>query len=77
MSKDMGQDMNLSELMRIASSAEGKQLLELVRQNNDPKFSDAMRLAEKGDYSQAKQMIGKFLETPEAKSIMEKIRGNK
>lgn len=77
MSKDMGQDLSFSELMRIASSAEGKQLLELVRQNSDPKFSDAMRLAENGDYSQAKQMIGKFLDTPEAKSIMEKIRGNK
>lgn len=76
MKKDMGQDMNFSELLRIANSAEGKQLLELVRQNNDPQFSDAMRLAENGDYSQARQMIEKFLETPEAKRIMEKIRGN-
>ena len=74
MEKEPG-NINLSELMKIANSAAGQELLSLVQNKKDEKFDEAMQLAQSGDFSQAQEIISKILSTPEAETLMKKIRG--
>lgn len=74
MEKEPG-NINLSELMKIANSAAGQELLSLVQNKKDEKFDEAMQLAQSGDFSQAQEIISKILSTPEAEALMKKIRG--
>ena len=74
MAKEPG-SINLSELMRIANSSAGKELLSLVQKNKDEQFDEAMHQAQSGDFSQAQEIISKILSTPEAEALMKKIRG--
>ena len=74
MAKEPG-NINLSELMRIANSPAGKELLSLVQKNKDEQFDEAMHQAQSGDFSQAQEIISKILSTPEAEALMKKIRG--
>lgn len=74
MEKEPG-NINLSELMKIANSAAGKELLSLVQKNKDAQFDEAMHQAQSGDFSQAQEIISKILSTPEAEALMKKIRG--
>lgn len=66
--------MDLSEVMRMAQSPAGQQLLALLQQSSGEELRDAMEKASAGDYSQAKKTINAFLSTPEAKALMEKLR---
>lgn len=68
-------NINLSELMKIANSAAGQELLSLVQNKKDEKFDEAMQQAQSGDFSQAQEIISKILSTPEAEALMKKIRG--
>ena len=52
MEKEPG-NINLSELMKIANSTAGKELLSLVQQNKNAQFDEAMLEAQRGDFSQA------------------------
>ena len=74
MEKEPGH-INLSELMKIANSTAGQELLSLVQNKKDEKFDEAMQLAQSGDFSQAQEIISKILSTPEAEALMKKIRG--
>lgn len=65
--------MDISEVMRLAASPAGKKLISLL-QNSGAEMSAAMDSAAKGDYRQAKQTINAFLETPEARALMEQLR---
>ena len=69
-------NINLSELMKIANSTAGQELLSLVQNKKDEKFDEAMQLAQSGDFSQAQEIISKILSTPEAEALMKKIRGS-
>ena len=68
-------NINLSKLMKIANSTAGQELLSLVQNKKDEKFDEAMQLAQSGDFSQAQEIISKILSTPEAETLMKKIRG--
>lgn len=75
MAKDSG-GIDFSELMRIANSPAGQELISLVQKNKDEHFDEAMQQAQAGDFSQAKAMISQILSTQEARDLMRKIRGN-
>lgn len=75
MAKDSG-GIDFSELMKIANSPAGQELISLVQKNKDEHFDEAMQQAQSGDFSQAKAMISQILSTPEAAELMKKIRGN-
>lgn len=70
-------DDNLEKLYSIANSPAGKELLDYVKKNNSPQMNEAMKKAEAGDFSQAKEMLEKLLSSPEGANIMRKIRGQK
>ncbi|MGM9605068.1 MAG: hypothetical protein ACI3XG_08375 [Faecousia sp.] len=75
MAKDSG-GIDFSELMKIANSPAGQELISLVQKNKGEHFDEAMQQAQAGDFSQAQAMISQILSTPEAKDLMKKIRGN-
>lgn len=66
--------MDLSEVMRLARSPAGQQLLALLQKSSGEELRSAMEKASAGDYSQAKKTINAFLSTPEAKALMEQLR---
>lgn len=75
MAKDSG-GLDYSQLLKIANSPAGQELIALVQKNADEQFQAAMQQAQAGDYSQAQSIISQILSTPEAKELMKKIRGN-
>lgn len=67
----------VEDMRSIAESAAGKQLLELMRNDQDPAVQAAIRQAKNGDFSQAGTIIGKLLSSPEAAALLREIRGGK
>ena len=67
----------VEDMRSIADSTAGKQLLELMRNDQDPAVQAAIRQAESGDFSQAGTIIGKLLSSPEAAALLREIRGGK
>lgn len=65
--------MDLSEIMRLAQSPAGQQLLALLQQRGGDELRSAMEKASAGDYSQAQKTINAFLSTPEAKALMDQL----
>lgn len=63
-----------SQVMRLAASPAGKKLISLLQGSHGEELNAAMDSAAKGDYRQAKQTINAFLETPEARALMEQLR---
>ena len=75
MAKDSG-GIDFSELMKIANSPAGQELISLVQKNRDEHFDRAMQQAQDGDYSQVQAMLSQILSTPEARDLIKKLRGN-
>ena len=67
--------MDMSQIMRLAQSPAGKKLIALLKKNDSDEMQQAMKRAADGDYSQAKKAIDKFLSTPEARALVEQLRG--
>ena len=67
----------LEDVRSIADSPAGKQLVELMRNDQDPAVQAAIRQAKNGDFSQAGTIIGKLLSSPEAAALIREIRGGK
>lgn len=64
---------DMSELMRLAQSPAGQQLLSMLQQNAGTELQSAMEKAAAGDYSQAQKTISAFLSSPEAKKLLEQL----
>lgn len=67
----------VEDMRSIAESAAGKQLLELMRNDQDPAVQAAIRQAKNGDFSHAGTIIDKLLSSPEAAALLREIRGGK
>ena len=67
----------LEDVRSIADSPAGKQLVELMRNDQDPAVQAAIKQAETGDFSQEKTIIEKLLSSPEAAALIREIRGVK
>ena len=64
-----------SELLKIANSPAGQELMALVQKNKDAHFDEAMREAEAGDFAQAQAVITQMLSSKEGQELIKKIRG--
>lgn len=64
---------DLSELMQMAKSDPGKQLLKLVQQRENEDLRTALA---NGNFEKAKELIAAVLETPEAQALVKKLREN-
>lgn len=65
--------MDLTQILRLAKSPAGQQLMNLLQQQSGEELQTALAKASAGDYTQVKQTITEFLSTPEAKALLEQL----
>lgn len=63
----------MQELLRMAASPAGQQLIAMMRQQGGSDFQKAMNNAAAGDYTQAKQAIEKMMSNPQAQKLLREL----
>ena len=63
----------MQEVLRMASTPAGKQLIALMRQKGGNEFQKAMEDAASGNYTQAKQVIESLLNDPKAQQYLKDL----
>lgn len=63
----------IQEVMRLAKSPAGQQLLALLQQQNSDAMRSAMRSAASGDYDHAKKIIESMLSDPQAQQLLKQL----
>ena len=69
------QDFSMEEVMRIAKSPAGQQLMALLQQKDSTALAKASAQAKSGNYSQAGQTLSALLSSPEAQKLMKELGG--
>lgn len=69
------QDFSMDEVMRLAKSPTGKQLLAMLQQQNSGQLQQAVTQAKTGDYANASKTINDMLASPEAQKLLKELGG--
>lgn len=75
MKREQPQRPNMEDIISMANSPSGKQLMDLICSDPDPHFQTAIRQAESGDYSNLQTIVQKLLASPETADLIQKMRG--
>ena len=73
----MQQTPNLSELIRMAQTPAGQQLIALLQKQDSAQLQQAITYAVSGDYNRAKETLSKLLSSPEAQTLLKKLEDPK
>lgn len=63
----------MSELLRLAQSPAGQQLIALLQQSGGSELQDALTKASAGDYVQAKKSMSSLLASPEIQKLLKQL----
>lgn len=66
---------SMQEMLRMAASPAGKQLIALMQQKGGEDLQKAMKLAVTGDYTQAKKTMESVLSDPQAQKLLKELGG--
>ena len=66
---------NLQQLMQLANSPLGQQLLQRLKEQNDTALHSAAEMASSGNITQAKALLQTMLQDPEVKNILQQLGG--
>ena len=66
----------MQEVLRMASTPAGQQLIALLRQQGGNEFKKAMENASSGNYAQAKQAIESLLSDSKAQQLLKELGGH-
>ena len=69
------QDFSMEDVMRIAKSPAGQQLMALLQQKDSAALSQATAQAKAGNYSQVGQTLSSLLSSPEAQKLIKELGG--
>lgn len=69
----MQQTPNISELIRMAQTPAGQQLIALLQKQDGVQLQRAIAYAVSGDYNRAKDALSKLLSSPEAQALLRKL----
>ena len=69
------QDFSMEEVMRLAKSPAGQQLIAMLQQADNAKLEQAVTQAKTGDYAQASQTLSAMLSSPEAQRLLKELGG--
>ena len=72
MPKTPDPSMDMAQLLRLAQTDAGKQLISMLR--GQTALQDAMEQASKGDYRLLQATVKQLLTTPEARALAESLR---
>ena len=68
-------DFSMEDVMRVAKSPAGQQLMALLQQKDSAAVAKASQQAKAGNYSQAGQTLQELLSSPEAQKLMKELGG--
>lgn len=66
---------SIQEVMKLANSPAGKQLIALLQQADPQAMQKAMTLAARGDYDKIPQVLSSLKEMDEVKKLMKDMGG--
>ena len=66
---------SIQDLMRLANSPAGKQLISLLQQADPGAIANAKSQASSGNYAQAAQSLAPFLASEEVQKLMQQLGG--
>ena len=69
------QDFSMDEVMRVAKSPAGKQLMAMLQQNDNGQLQQAVAQAKGGDYANAGKTLSALLSSPEAQKLLKELGG--
>lgn len=69
------QDFSMEEVMKLAKSPAGQQLLAMLKAQDNAKLEQAAAQAKTGDFSQASQTLSAMLSSPEAQRLLKELGG--
>lgn len=73
--RDDFSDLSIQQAMKLAQSDTGQELLALLRDTHGEKLQQAMDQAAAGDYSKVKESLQALMSSPEARELLDKLRG--
>ena len=74
MPSNAGSNMDLTEIMRLAQTPAGRQLLTMLQESGGQELQNAITKASGGDYRDAQKAVASFLSDPEARALLEQLR---
>ena len=72
---DYANGIAMGEAMKLASTPEGKELLNLLQQQHGPQVQSAIAQAQAGNYDQLKSTLATLMDTPAGKALIAQLRG--
>lgn len=69
------QDFSMEEVMRLAKSPAGQQLMAMLQQKDSGQLQQAVTQAKGGDFSQASRTLNDMLSSPEAQKLLKELGG--
>ena len=69
------QDFSKEDIMRLAQSPAGQQLIALLRQGDSAQLQQVISQAQSGDYTNASQTLSAMLNTPQAQKLLKELGG--
>ena len=69
-------DQAMQEARKLASTPQGRQLLQLIQKKDTSQVQALIQQAAAGNMDQAKQILSALLEDPEAKALLEALGGS-
>ncbi len=69
------QAISQEEIMRLAQSPAGQQLIALLRQGDSSQLQQAISQAQSGDYANASQTLSAMLNSPQAQKLLKELGG--
>ncbi len=73
--QEKNQNFSMEEIMKLAKSPAGQQLMAMLKQQDSAKLEQAAAQAKTGDYSQASQTLSAMLSSPEAQKLLKELGG--
>ena len=70
------QDFSFAQAQKLANTPAGKQLMQLLQQQDSGQLQHAMDLASAGNYKEAGKMLQSLLASPEAQKLMQQLGGH-
>ena len=69
------QDFSMEEVMRLAKSPAGQQLIAMLQREDNAKLQQAVSQAQAGNISQAGHTLSDLLSSPEAQQLIKALGG--
>ncbi len=67
------QDFSMEDIMRIAQSPAGQQLIAMLQQGDSSKLEQATQQAKSGNYAQAGEVLRTMLSSSQAQSLLKEL----